>query len=359
MSERKHNFNAGPAALPLSVLETVRDNLLDHEGLGLSILEMSHRTPPFEALIAKAAETIGALYGMPDTHEVLFLQGGASLQFAMVPYNLGEGGAYVDTGTWASKAFAEARTIGAAHQVWSDEKNGYRRVPGADEALDVPGAAPYLHYTTNNTIYGTQYHHLPRTDAPLVADMSSDFLSRPVDVARHDLIYAGAQKNAGPAGVTIVIAHKSKTRGYAGRAETPKILRYQTQAENDSMYNTPNTFGIYVAGLVAEWVAAEGGLKAMAEQAAAKAKALYDLIDDHPLYSGHAEPGSRSLMNVTFRLQNAAQEKALLAAAEARGIIGLKGHRSVGGLRASIYNAVPMRSVEALVALMKDFKPGP
>jgi hypothetical protein len=187
--------------------------------------------------------------------------------------------------------------------------------------------------------------------------MSSDFLSRPVDVARHDLIYAGAQKNAGPAGVTIVIAHKSKTRGYAGRAETPKILRYQTQAENDSMYNTPNTFGIYVAGLVAEWVAAEGGLVAMAEQAAAKAKALYDLIDEHPLYSGHAEPGSRSLMNVTFRLQNAAQEKALLAAAEARGIIGLKGHRSVGGLRASIYNAVPMRSVEALVALMKDFAP--
>ncbi|MEZ4434813.1 MAG: 3-phosphoserine/phosphohydroxythreonine transaminase [bacterium] len=357
MSERKHNFNAGPAALPLSVLQTVQHNLLDHEGLGLSILEMSHRTPPFEAIAAQAAATIGQLLGMPDTHEVLFLQGGASLQFAMVPMNLGEGGAYVDTGTWSSKAYAEARTLGRAHQIWTDEKNGYRRVPGPDEALDVPGDAPYLHYTTNNTIYGTQYHHLPRTDARLVADLSSDFLSRPVDVARHALLYAGAQKNAGPAGVTVVIGHKDVTRGFAGRSDVPKILRYKTQAENDSMYNTPNTFGIYVTGLVAEWVRKEGGLTAMAELAEQKAKLLYDLIDDHPLYRGHAESHSRSRMNVTFRMQDETQEKALLKAAEARGIIGLKGHRSVGGLRASIYNAVPLQSVEALAALMKDFKP--
>lgn len=356
MSKRKHNFNAGPAALPLSVLETVQSNLLDHEGLGLSLLEMSHRTPPFEAIIARAAETIGALYGMPDTHEVLFLQGGASMQFAMVPYNLGDGGAYVDTGTWSTKAFTEALNIGAAHQIWTGKPGGYRAVPGAGEALDVPAGAPYLHYTSNNTIYGTQYHHRPAADARLVCDMSSDFLSRPIDIAAYDVIYAGAQKNAGPAGVTIVIVHRDKSRQFGGLSSAPRILRYKTQADKDSMFNTPNTFGIYMVGLVAEWVRDNGGLDAMAKRAAAKAERLYAFIDEHPRYTGHAEPGSRSHMNVTFRSESPEQDKAIVAAAAEAGIIGIKGHRSVGGLRASIYNAVSMTSVDALIDFLAAYE---
>lgn len=356
MSKRTHNFNAGPAALPLAVLQDVQAELVDYAGLGMSVMEMSHRSPEYEAIINDARDTLTRLYGIPDTHEVLFLQGGASLQFAMVPLNLGSGGAFVNTGTWTSRALAEARRIGPATEIWSSKGGGFRAVPGPEVTLTAPDGTPYLHYASNNTIYGTQYQHLPQTDLPLVCDMSSDFLSRPIDVSRFDVIFAGAQKNAGPSGVCVVIIKKALSRGFTGAPSTPIILRYQTQAEKGSMYNTPNTFGIYVLGKVARWVEDQGGLAAIHEKNQAKAGALYAAIDAHPLAKGHAEPTSRSLMNVTFNLQTPEQEKALLALAKAAGVVGLKGHRSVGGLRASIYNAVPMAAVEAVVTLLNGFE---
>lgn len=356
MSKRTYNFNAGPAALPLSVLEEVQAELVDYAGLGMSVMEMSHRSPEYEAIIGDARDTLTRLYAIPDTHEVLFLQGGASLQFAMVPLNLGSGGAFVNTGTWTNRALAEAKRIGPATEIWTSKAGGFRAVPGPDVTLTAPAGTPYLHYASNNTIYGTQYQHVPKTDLPLVCDMSSDFISRPVDVARYDLIFAGAQKNAGPSGVCVVIVKKALSRSFTGAPSTPIILRYQTQAEQDSMYNTPNTFGIYVLGKVVRWVEAQGGLAAIHAQNQAKAAALYAAIDAHPLAKGHAEPASRSLMNVTFTLQTPEQEKALLQRAKDAGIVGLKGHRSVGGLRASLYNAVPMEAVEAVIGLLADFK---
>ncbi len=355
MAKRRHNFNAGPAALPTPVLEAARDSLFAHGDAGAGILEISHRSADFEAVIADARETIGELYAVPETHEVLFLQGGASLQFAMVPYNFGPGGAYIDTGTWSSRALAEAQTIAHATGVWSSAEGGYRAVPEEASQPKIPADAAYLHYTSNNTIYGTQYGYTPETAAPLVCDMSSDFMSRPIDVARYALIYAGAQKNAGPSGVTVLIADKRYSRGFAGAPTTPKILRYVTQAAKGSMYNTPNTFGIFAVGQVARWVRDNGGLAGMAARAEAKAATLYAAIDAHPLCTGHAVEHSRSRMNVTWRMQTAAQEKAFLAAADAAGMMGLKGHRSVGGLRASIYNAVEPASVDALVALLEGF----
>jgi len=355
MAERKHNFNAGPGALPRSVLEEVQQDLVDWKGTGMSVMEMSHRTPVYEGILFEARDVIASLYDLPDTHEVLFLQGGASLQFAMVPLNLGAGGAYANTGTWATKALEEARRVGFADEVWSSEKSGFKSVPGVHEVLEVPESATYFHYTSNNTIYGTQYQHRPRVGVPLVCDMSSDFLSRPVDVGAYDLIYAGAQKNAGPSGVTVVIGKKDLLRSFTGEATVPTMLRYATHAKNDSMYNTPNTFGIYVVGLVAKWVRDIGGLAAMHIVNQSKAQALYEALDAHPLVTGHAELASRSLMNVTFRLETPEQEKRLLARAESAGMEGLKGHRSVGGLRASIYNAVPEASVAALVDLIRGF----
>ncbi len=359
MTHRKLNFNAGPGALPADVLAELARQLPDHDGLGLSLLEMSHRTPEFEGVLDDARDTLARLYALPDTHEVVFLQGGASLQFAMVPMNLGEGGAYVTTGVWSQKALEEARRLGAAHEVWSAEAGGFRAVPGPDTLLDVPADARYLHYTTNNTIYGTQWHHPPRLSraVPLVADVSSDFLSYPMDLGAFDLVYAGAQKNAGPSGVTIVIGRKDVLRGFSGDARTPTILRYATHASNGSLYHTPNTFGIWVVGLVARWVERNGGLTGMAARAQAKADALYSVIDARPdVFTGHAERGSRSKMNVTFTLTRPEREKAFLAEAERRDMIGLKGHRSVGGCRASIYNAVPTAAVDALADLMRTFE---
>ena len=356
MAKRTHNFNAGPSALPLPVLERAHAELLDFDGLGLSVMEMSHRSPEYGAVIEGAKAAITELYDVPDTHEVLFLQGGASLQFAMVPLNLGAGGAYVNTGTWSTKAIAEARTIHGdrgAVEVWSGAEGGFGGVAPGGAVFDVPGDAPYLHFTSNNTIYGTQWHHLPETSVPLVADLSSDFLSRPVDLSRFALVYAGAQKNAGPAGVTVVIADRALTRRFDGDPSTPRILRYVTQAEKGSMYNTPNTFGIYLVGLVAEWVREQGGLAAMAERNAARAARLYAAIDGHPGLEGHAEPASRSHMNVTFRVASSEAEASLLAEAARRGMIGLRGHRSVGGLRASIYNAVPDTALDALLDLLQ------
>ena len=349
---RKHNFNAGPAALPLPVLTQVQRHLVDHRGLGLSVMEMSHRSPEFGEICDHAKRSLAALYDLPDTHEVMFLQGGASMQFAQVPLNLGTG-AYVNTGTWSTKAIKEARVVGEAHEVWSGKDGGFRSVPGPDTAVDLPKDVRYLHYTSNNTIYGTQWHHTPETDLPLVCDMSSDFLSRPVDVSRYDIVYAGAQKNAGPSGVTVLLIRKTVSRTFEGDPRTPLILRYPTQADKDSMYNTPNSFGIYVLGLVAEWVRGQGGLADMAERNAARAAKLYAAIDEDPRFSGHAEVGSRSHMNVTFRMESPEAEAAFLETAAGENFIGLKGHRSVGGLRASIYNAVPDAAIDALIGLMR------
>lgn len=353
MAKRRHNFNAGPAALPVPVLEAARGSLLDHGGAGAGILELSHRSADFEAVIDDCRARIAALYGVPETHEVMFLQGGASLQFAMVPYNFGPGGVYVDTGTWSSRALAEARTINRAECVWSSAEDGYRAVPRPGALPKLPADAAYLHYTSNNTIYGTQYSEAPQTDAPLICDMSSDFLSRPIDVSRYALIYAGAQKNAGPAGVTVLIIDKRYSREFRGAPTVPTILRYVTHAAKGSMYNTPNTFGIFAVGQVARWVQDHGGLEGMQARAEAKAATLYAAIDRHPACAGHAVEHSRSRMNVTWRMKTAEQEKAFLAAAAAAGMMGLRGHRSVGGLRASIYNAVEPASVDALAALIE------
>ncbi len=355
MTERVHNFNAGPAALPFSVLNTVHGQLLNFENHGLSLMEMSHRSGEFQEVIDGATAALTELYDIPDTHEVMFLQGGASLQFAMIPMNLGAGGNYLNTGTWSTRAVAEAKTIGSAEEIWSDAENGFQHIP-SDDQWETSENARYLHYTSNNTIYGTQFHHIPATELPLVSDMSSDFLSRPLDISRFDLLYAGAQKNIGPSGVTVLIIKKSISRSFQGDARVPKILRYQTQAEKGSMYNTPNTFGIWVIKLVAEHVLSMGGLSAVDGQNQAKAKALYDVIDTHPLCHGHAHGSGRSLMNVTFRMQTPEQEAAFLDRCTQAKMIGLKGHRSVGGLRASIYNAVPSDSVDRLCEILKGFK---
>ena len=354
MTERVHNFNAGPAALPFSVLSTVHQQLLNYDDHGLSLMEMSHRSSEFQAVIDGAQAALTELYNIPDTHEVMFLQGGASLQFAMIPMNLGAGGDYLNTGTWSTRAVAEAKTIGSAQEIWSDAHNGFKSIP-QDHEWTLSDTARYLHYTSNNTIYGTQYHHVPHAGVPLVTDMSSDFLSRPLNISDFALIYAGAQKNIGPSGVTVLIIKKSISRSFIGEERVPKILRYPTQAEKGSMYNTPNTFGIWVIKLVAEHVLSMGGLTAVDAQNQAKAKQLYSVIDEHPLCDGHAAKNSRSLMNVTFRMQTPEQEARFLERCGELNMIGLKGHRSVGGLRASIYNAVPTASVDRLCDALSSF----
>ena len=313
--ERAHNFSAGPAALPLEVLQRAAEELVDFRGAGRSLMELSHRGPIFGEVIESARARIRSLYTLPDDFEVLFLQGGASLQFAMVPMNLGPHGAYINTGTWSTRALAEAREIGAASEIWSGAEGGFREVP--HEALACTEGARYLHFTSNNTIYGTQYAGLPGCDqgCPLVADLSSDFLSRPIDWSRFALAYAGAQKNAGPSGVTVVIGRRELLHAPAA-IRSPKILRYQTHAEKGSMYNTPNTYGIYLLGLVTEWLEAQGGLSTVHEENQRKAARLYSVIDGHPeCYEGHAERESRSLMNVTFRLRDERRAAQLLEAA--------------------------------------------
>ena len=355
---RLHNFNAGPSILPLPVLEEAQRNLVDHRGLGLSVLEMSHRSEAFDGIVDRAKGGLRRLLALPDDHEILFLQGGASLQFAMVPLNLGPGGAYVNTGVWSEKAIKEAELTGCAPRVvWSDEANGFRNVPRPGEPLETAGA-PWLHYTSNNTIFGTQWRHVPRVDVPLVCDMSSDFLSEPLDVSPFGLIYAGAQKNAGPSGVTIVVGRRDLLRDFRGPATTPTMLRYDTHAKADSLYNTPSTFGIWICALVFEWIEGQGGLPGIAAKNEEKARLLYEVIDRRSdLFRGHAAPDCRSRMNVTFTLPTPELEKRFLADAEARGCIGLKGHRLVGGLRASIYNAMPLESVEVLDDLMDRWRP--
>ncbi len=361
---RVYNFSAGPATLPLPVLQEAQRDLLAYPGAGMSVLEMSHRSPRVEGILEEAEANLRGLLGVPETHRVLFLQGGASLQFTMVPMNLLRGAGrpadYVITGTWARKALVEARREGDARVAWDGAEAGYVRAPEPSDLDLAPGAA-YVHLTSNETIQGVQFPDgferslAAATPAPLVCDASSDFLARPLDVASLGLVYAGAQKNAGPAGVTVVILRESLLEGVP--EGLPAMLDYRTHVRHGSLYNTPPVFAVYVLLLVTRWLRDEvGGLHAMAERNRKKAALLYEAIDaSGGFYRGHAEPGSRSLVNVTFRLPSEELERAFLAEAEARGLVELRGHRSVGGIRASIYNAMPVEGVEALRGLMDDF----
>ena len=354
---RTLNFSAGPGTLPIQVLEQAQRDLVDYQGRGLSVMEMSHRSPDYDDIHLGAIGAMGTLLGVPDTHDVLFLQGGASLQFAMVPMNLmGPDGSadYVVTGTWAKKAYQEAQKFGRARLVASTEEIGHARVPHGSE-MDVDPGAAYFHYTSNNTITGTQFHTMPDVgEVPLVCDMSSDILSRPVNVAAHGLIYAGAQKNMGPAGTTAVIVQKD----LLDRApdSLPTTLGYKIHSDKESRYNTPPCWAIYIVGLVCRWVASQGGLTAMARINEEKAAILYERIDRNDFYRGPVEVESRSRMNVPFRLPSEDLEARFLVAAGEAQMSNLKGHRSVGGIRASIYNAMPKSGVEALVGFMDEFE---
>jgi phosphoserine aminotransferase len=356
-SDRVFNFSAGPAVLPVPVLERAQSELVSLPGVGMSILEVSHRSSVFEGVLARAEADIRQLAAVPSNYRVLFLQGGASLQFSMVPMNLLTAGAtaeYLVTGAWSSKAVDEAKKIGKVHVAATTKAEQFTRVPRAEEIVLTRGAA-YVHMTSNNTIFGTEWKALPDVgDVPLVSDTSSDMFSRPLDVARHALIYAGAQKNMGPAGVTIVIVREDLLARSA--ASLPAMLSYAVHAEHGSMYNTPPVFAIYIVGLVTRWLLDQGGLGAIASMNERKSGKLYAEIDRTGFYRGTAQKGSRSLMNVTFRLPSEELEKQFVAEASKAALDGLKGHRSVGGIRASIYNAFPEAGIDALIDFMQEFE---
>jgi phosphoserine aminotransferase len=354
---RIHNFAAGPSILPLDVLEEAQRDLVALPGVGMSVMEISHRSSTFENILHKAESDIRELAGVPADYKILFLHGGASLQFSMVPMNLlrtGSTADYIDTGSWAEKAIKEAKRVGTVHVTGSTKADNYSRIPSSGELKFTPGAA-YVHMTSNNTIEGTEWKTLPDCGSvPLVSDASSDIFSRPIDVSRHGLIYAGAQKNLGPAGVTLVMIREDLLSRSSDSLHT--MLDYRTHAKNDSLYNTPNTFGIYVLGLTMKWLRSLGGLAAVQAINERKAAKLYAEIDRTGYYRGTAQKESRSLMNVTFRLKTEDLEKAFEKESTAAGLDGLKGHRLVGGMRASIYNAFPEAGVDALVAFMRDFE---
>lgn len=352
---RVYNFCAGPAAIPEAVLSQAKDELLDWRGRGLSVMEMSHRSEEMVSIASEAEADLRELMGISDDYAVLFLQGGASSQFSAVPLNLCEEGAtvdYVNTGQWSKKAIKEAKRYANVNVVASSEADNFASIPAFD-SWQLSDDAAYLHYTPNETIGGVEFFWTPEVQAPLVADMSSTILSRPIDVNQFGVIYAGAQKNIGPAGLTIVIVRKDLLG--KSRAITPTMLDYQTAAENDSMYNTPPTLAWYLSGLVFKWLKAQGGLEAMEAVNRRKAEKLYGYIDGSGFYSNPVEVASRSLMNVPFVLADSGLDKAFLAGADDAGLLNLKGHRSVGGMRASIYNAVPEAAVDALIDYMKDF----
>jgi phosphoserine aminotransferase len=352
---KKHNFGAGPGILPAYAIEKSAEAVLNLNGSGLSLLEISHRSKDFDEIMAKAKSLVKELLNVPDNYSILFLQGGASTQFAMVPMNLlPEGGkaAYVESGVWANKAIKEAKLFGETIVVATSKDKNFSYVP---KGFQVPSDAAFIHITSNNTIYGTQMHQFADYGIPVVCDMSSDIFSRPVDVSKFDLIYAGAQKNMGPAGVTLVIM-KNDICGKAGR-KIPTMLDYQTHIEADSLYNTPPVFPIYVCMVTLEWLKSIGGVPAIQKINEQKGKLLYDEIDRNPLFMGTASADDRSLMNACFLLSNPENEEAFNKILKDNGIIGLKGHRSVGGFRASMYNALPIESVEFLVNLMKNFNP--
>lgn len=355
MTKRIYNFSAGPAILPVEVLEKAQNELLSLNGIGMSVMEISHRSKHF-ALILEAAENgIRELLNIPENYKILFLQGGASLQFSMIPINFLKTAAdYVVTGAWGEKAVKEAKKSGPVNVIFSTKENGFRSVPAQDE-LNFSQTADYIHYCSNETIDGVEFkYELDGKGIPVICDASSNILSKPIDIEKYALIYAGAQKNIGPSGVTLVIIRDDLLEKVPENQFS--MLDYRAIAKNDSMLNTPNTWGIYLVSLVCEWLKAKGGVAKMAKINEDKAKILYDAIDTSDgFYSGHAEKEARSLMNVTFRLPSENLEKQFVEEATAHGLDGLKGHRSVGGIRASIYNAFPREGVKALVEFMQDF----
>ncbi len=358
MSDRIYNFSAGPATLPEPVLKQAQQDIWNIAGSGIGVLEHSHRGKVFDKVADEAEQACRELAGIPDGYRVLFLQGGASLQFAMVPMNfLPKGGTadYLVTGVWSQKAVKEAKLVGKVHEAASSGDQNFSYIPG-QSAIRYSDRPAYVHITTNNTIFGTQWASEPDVPAgvALVADASSDMFSRPIDVSRYGLIYAGAQKNLGPAGVVLVIIRDDLVE--AGPKDLPVMLQYRTHAAEKSMYNTPNTFGIYLMGQVFKWIRELGGLRAMADQNAEKARILYDYLDQSDFFRGTVRPDSRSLMNVCFRAPTEDLEAKFVTEATKRGLDGLKGHRSAGGMRASIYNAFPRTGVQALVNYMKDFE---
>ncbi|MDY3862584.1 MAG: 3-phosphoserine/phosphohydroxythreonine transaminase [Eubacteriales bacterium] len=357
MSQRVYNFSAGPSMLPLPVLEKAAAELVCYGDSGMSVMEMSHRSADYEAIIARAEADLRKLMHIPDNYRVLFLQGGASTQFAAVPLNLirrtGKAD-YIVSGQFSGKAFKEAQKLGYdVRCVATSKEDHFDHVPVVTRA-DIRPDAAYVHICFNNTIYGTKYHYIPDTgDIPLVADMSSCILSEPVDVTRFGVIYAGAQKNMAPAGLTVVIVREDLLD--SAEEKMPTMLEWKVMAENGSMYNTPPCYAIYMAGLVYQWLLRMGGLEAMKERNLAKALLLYNYLDSQDYYLAPVKAGSRSMMNVTFVTGDAGLDKTFVAEAEKAGLKNLKGHRSVGGMRASIYNAMPYEGVEKLVAFMKDF----
>ena len=354
---RAFNFNAGPAALPLEVLEIAQKELTDFNGTGMSIMEHSHRGKAYDAVHAEAVANMGKLLGLTDDYQVLFLQGGASLQFSMIPMNLlgaGQVADYVNSGAWASKAIKEAKKVGTVNVIADTSKEIPTNMPDYS-ALNYTKGAAYVHVTSNETIAGTQMQSFPATEAPLVADMSSDILCRPIDIKQFGLIYAGAQKNLGPSGLTLVVIRKDLIERAPAAMAT--MLQYRTHAKENSLYNTPPTFGIYILMLVTRWLLAKGGAAGMEKINQAKANKLYAAIDNSGgYYRGSAVKAFRSTMNVTWRLPNEALEEKFIKEATALKMIGLKGHRDVGGCRASIYNACPAEAIDALVSFMADFK---
>jgi phosphoserine aminotransferase len=354
---RVYNFSSGPAVLPVSVLEQIQRDLVALPGVGMSILEVSHRSAIFEQVIAKAEADLRELAGIPANYKVLFLQGGASLQFSMVPLNLlteGKAADYIITGTWTDKAAKEAKKVGNVNIAATSAADNFSRIPAAAE-WKLTADAAYVHITSNNTIEGTQWHQVPDVgSAPLVSDASSDILSRPIDVTKYGLIYAGAQKNLGPAGATIVIIRDDLLQRSSKSLHT--MLNYAIHAENGSLYNTPPVFAIYGVGLVLQWLRAQGGLDAIARTNQRKASKLYAEIDRTGFYRPTAKTADRSLMNVTFRLPSETLEKQFVKESTAAGFDGLKGHRSVGGMRASIYNAFPEEGIDSLVEFMREFE---
>ncbi|HMP28756.1 MAG TPA: 3-phosphoserine/phosphohydroxythreonine transaminase [Saprospiraceae bacterium] len=351
---KKINFSAGPAILPQSVIEKAAQAILDYNGSGLSLIEVSHRGKDFIETMDQAISLTKELLGIGDEFEVLFLQGGASMQFYQVPLNLindGETAGYINTGTWSKKAIKEAKLVGNVKVLASSEESNFSYIP---KGFEIPSDLKYLHYTSNNTIFGTQFHNIPLTDVKLVSDMSSDMFSRPIDIEKYDLIYAGAQKNIGPAGVTLVIVRKEALSKI--NKTLPSMLDYRIHAENVSMFNTPPVFAVYTTMLTLQWIKDNGGLSAMSSHNEAKSKVLYDVLDESSLFVGHAAKEDRSHMNVTFNIANPDLEGAFSAACKAAGLDGLKGHRSVGGFRASIYNAMQIEGIQILADIMTSFE---
>ncbi len=356
---RAHNFNAGPSILPMQVLEQAQKELLDFRGTGMSVMEISHRSKEFEAVIGEAEADLRTLMGIPENYKVLFLQGGATLQFAMIPMNFrapGQSADYVVTGAWSKGALKEAKKLGDSKVAYTGEADNFNRVPGQkDLSLDANSA--YLYYCSNETIHGVEFNAepVPPSGVPLICDSSSDFISRPVDVAKHGMIYAGAQKNAGPAGVVVAIIRDDLLTRVP--ANLPAMLDYNVQVAGGSMHNTPPCFSIYMVGLVFKWALGLGGLAAVQKRNEEKAAVVYSAIDaSGGFYKGHAAPDSRSKMNITFRLPSEELENQFASEAKKLNMIGLKGHRSVGGMRASVYNALPLESAKALAEFMAEFQ---